>query len=306
MREKYSMATTDSRVMVTSMRPCHEGANIRTWIGFKHLMYMVEEAVLDWFRRYSIGPQRLYHDYGLGLEVVDSSVQFPALVEVDDEIIGEVASKAPGRFSVRLRARRSSVEPVVVNGNVRIALVREKSLSESIPAPEPLAPLVTLAVSAINTEAYAEDPRAGGRESAFTWSWQARYFHCHYSGRVQHSAYIRALEEVVDRFLADRGISIARLLQERDWIPVVSRARVTLLADARMGEMIHTTFAIEEILKGLAYNARMDCYVRRGETLTRTATARILHGYAIAGGDAAGQLAPLDEATQAALAEDGQ
>ena len=51
-------------------RPRYEGANIRTWIGFKHFMYLVEEAVLHWFRERGLGPQRLYHEYGLGLEIV--------------------------------------------------------------------------------------------------------------------------------------------------------------------------------------------------------------------------------------------
>ncbi|MCD9437117.1 hypothetical protein LVA97_32260, partial [Klebsiella pneumoniae] len=52
---------------------------------------------------------------------------------------------------------------------------------------------------------------------AFLWTWQARYFHCHFSDRVQHSAFTRALEEVVDRFLVDRGLSIRTMLRQRDW-----------------------------------------------------------------------------------------
>ena len=135
----------------------------------------------------------------------------------------------------------------------------------------------------------------------FLWSWRARYFHCHFSDRVQHSAYVRALEEVVDRFLADRGLSIPRLLGERGWIPVVSRARVQILADAHMDEVVHTTFVVEDVLRGLAYDARMDCYVERDGRLVHTATAKILHGYAGSAGEEAGRVVELDDETVAAL-----
>jgi hypothetical protein len=32
------------------LRPCYEGADICTWIGFKHVDHLVEEAVLAHFR----------------------------------------------------------------------------------------------------------------------------------------------------------------------------------------------------------------------------------------------------------------
>jgi acyl-CoA thioesterase FadM len=118
---------------------------------------------------------------------------------------------------------------------------------------------------------------------------------------VQHAGYLRVLEEVVDRFLSARGISVGRLLVERSWIPVVSKVRIQLVSDARMGEAVHTTFVVEEILKGIAYEARMDCYVQRGETLFRTARAWILHGYVVSDGRGAGALAELDDSIIEAL-----
>jgi len=53
----------------TLLRPRFEGANIRTCIGFKHLLYMVEEAILQWFREHGPGPQYLFHEHGLELEI---------------------------------------------------------------------------------------------------------------------------------------------------------------------------------------------------------------------------------------------
>ncbi len=44
----------------TRVRPRFEGCNICTWIGFKHVMYCIEEAVVDHFRAHGFGPRELY------------------------------------------------------------------------------------------------------------------------------------------------------------------------------------------------------------------------------------------------------
>jgi len=41
-------------------RPRFEGSNICTWIGFKHVMYLIEEAVLEYMRRNGMSPRQLY------------------------------------------------------------------------------------------------------------------------------------------------------------------------------------------------------------------------------------------------------
>jgi acyl-CoA thioesterase FadM len=302
------MASSLGDTIALIARPRYEGANIRTWIGFKQFMYLLEEAVLQWFREYGWGPQRLYHELGLGLEVVDASAVLPSLLEADDEVVAEVAQTRPGRFSVRLSVSRGNAV-TVLRGNAVVALVRETEARRAVPAE--LMPLVVPGVAAATTATRGDIELAVGQdvESALTargsrpliWSWPVRYFHCHFSDRVQHSAYVRALEEVVDRFLADRGLSIPRLLDERGWIPVVSRVRVQLVADAHMEEVIHTAFAVDEVLKRAAYDATMECWVERDGTLVHTATAKILHGYAYSRGEHAGRLVELDDATVAAL-----
>jgi acyl-CoA thioesterase FadM len=293
------MTLAAGRRSVTRCRPRYEGCNIGTWIGFKHFMLLVEEAVLDWFREGGLGPGRLYHEHGLGLEVMDSSVQLPALLELDDEVVAEVVEDRPGRFTVTLRVTRGGADTTVLRGRVTVALVREASAASGGPLPAGLSCLVVDDLS--GAAAGGPDGLTLDDPAAFVWSWRAPYFACHFSDRVQHSGFVRALEEVVDRFLADRGLSVGRLLAERAWIPVVSRARVRLLAAAHMEETIHTVFAVEDVLKRSAYDARMDCYVRRGDVLVRCATARILHGYARARGAGAGGLVELDDATIAAL-----
>jgi len=263
-------------------------------------MYLVEEAVLQWFRQYSVPPGRLYADFGLGLEIVDSSVQLPALVEIDDELVAEVRVTGPAAFSVQLKACRQRLE-TVVNAKVAVALVSERNAGPVTGPPAEIADWVVAGVAFAGRTAPSHLPLESN-PACIRWAWPIRYFHCHYSDRVQHSAYIRALEEVVDRFLAQRGLPIGETLHRRGWIPVVSRARVTMLADAYMDETVHTVFGVQEILKNLAYTAAMSCYVERGGEKIPTAAATILHGYATTGGPDPGRLAELDDATLAALA----
>src|SRR6266540_1380384 len=283
--------TTIASPTVLYGRPAYEGANIRTWIGFKHFMYLVEQAVLQWLRDQGTSARTLYLEHGLGVEIVDCSIQLPV--------------------------NRGGAEVTVLRGKVTLALVRERTAPAHRPAPDALAGFEVADLAEASTVARADRLRLpdrlrladgesvesvfGNDPRTFVWSWRAPYFYCHFSDRVQHSGFVRALEEVVDRFLADRGISVGRLLAERSWIPVVSRARVQLVEAAHMEETIHTVFTVVDILRGVMFDARMSCYVQRGAELVPVATAQILHGYAIAAGDGAGGLAELDGEVSRAL-----
>jgi acyl-CoA thioesterase FadM len=278
------------------LNPRMEGANIRTWIGFKHLMYLAEDAVLAWFRRVEYGPSRLYHRCGAALGVASASVLLPNLVDVDDDLVAECRPGDGHEFAVKLRLARAP-DRIVLSGKLAVRIVRDPAIDPVEPIPGVLDPFVGRDPA---PDAAAAD-LASVQGRAFYWPWRARYFHCEYSHRLQHSAYIRALEEVVDRFLADRGLAIPRMLAERSLIPVVSRVRVTALADAFLDETIHTTFKVLEVLKEKAFDGQMDCYAERGDRLVHVATARILHGYAISAGDGAGQLAHLDAGLVSAL-----
>lgn len=285
------MSTIELPTGVMRAWPGAEGANIRTWIGFKHFTYLVEAAVFAWFRDRGHGAAVLYHEHGVGLSIVGCSLLLPAVLDVDDEVSAEVIPVRPGRFTVRLRVDRGG--PVTVcRAKVDVALVREPEAPGDRPVPAELADLV---VDGVTGDVEPAPP------GAFEWSWRAPYFYCQYSDRVAHSGYVRALEETVDRFLAARGISVGRMLTERGWIPVVSRSSVTLLADARMEETIYTSFRVTDVLRGVTYDARMDCHVLRDGKPVHVATATIQHGYAISRGPAAGQLAELDPPVLAAL-----
>jgi acyl-CoA thioesterase FadM len=309
----------DDKPTTYTGRPGYEGANIRTWIGFKHFMYLAEQAVLEYFRERGAGPETLYHRYGLGLEIADASVQLPATIGTDDVITGSVAAaKAkPGDgayFTVRLTTERDGETVTNLTGKVRVALVSNIFQEPTVePIPEFLLPYVVTEVSELpSTEKLRQATRdatpdevrelvAPSGSNAFLWSWRIPYPYCRFSDRMQHSGYVRVMEEVVDRFLDSRGLSIATMLAKRGWIPVVSRARIQLMADALMEETLHIVFTVEEVLKDIMYPAKFDAYVLREGKLIHTATGSIIHGYGIVRGEGTGGPAIFDEDTKAAL-----
>jgi pimeloyl-ACP methyl ester carboxylesterase/acyl-CoA thioesterase FadM len=295
-------------------RPRYEGANISTFIGFKNFTALAEDAVLHHLRELGFGPQRLFEQYGLGVTIVHSSVRLTATMHTDDLVVGTVTPVAakPGQgaaFDVKLATQRGDEDVKLLNGRMRVQLVAEKDGRPVEPVPAELAPFVVAEVAT----AGAAEPFAATTDSVpsaltaasgndFAWSWKIPYFACHYYTRIQHSAYVKLLEEAVDRYLEHVGLPITGLLEHRDWIPVVSRARVDLHADAFMGEELLITFAVDDVIKDTLFTARMECRVLRGDRLVHIASATIMHGYVLARGEDAFQdLVVLDAPTQAAL-----
>jgi acyl-CoA thioesterase FadM len=211
-------------------------------------------------------------------------------------------------LTVRMTVWRAERDVTVLRGKLRVALVPDPRAAGHRPAPDNLAVPEAPDLAAASTVANPGHLRitpgatvAATLAPAYLWSWRVPYFYCHFSDRVPLSGYVRAMEEVVDRFLADRGISVGRMLAERSWIPVVSRARIRLIGAAHLEETVHTVFTVTDVLRGVMFDGRMDCYVRRGDDLVAVATGTILHGYAIAAGPDAGTLAELDDDVVRAL-----
>lgn len=276
---------------VVALRPRMGSANIRTWIGFKEFMALSQEAVLEWFRQRDLGPQRLFHEHGLELRVRDSSVLLPTVLQADDVVRGSVERTGPDRFSVRLST--GAGERSVLRGKVTVALEPAAFAETAVRTPDGLGTMVADGPAGHGTP---EDP--GG---AFGWEAPVRYFQCHYSSEAAHAAYVALMEEAVDRYLHHVGLSVPALLDERGWIPVVSRARVRATGPARMDDVVRTTFAVDDIVGGRAFDGRMTCTVTGPEGTRTVASGSILHGYAISRGPAAGELAELDGPTADAL-----
>ncbi|MDI6099261.1 thioesterase [Actinoplanes sp. NEAU-A12] len=281
-------------------RPRYEGANIGTWVGFKQFVYLAEDAVLQYYRDRGQSPASLFHSHGIGLSFVEHSVRLPGPIYVDDLVHAQATLTSSGTFedtfTVILAVYRDGERVPVLKGRLRVAFVTEHAGGAG-PTPEWLTGRVVAGLADLRPPASAP---AGPREG-FTWSQSIPYPHCHFSDRIQHSGYVRNLEEVVHRYLADQGISIRRMLTERNWIPAVTRSQVRILADAHMEEELLTVFTVDDVIKDVMFAGRMDAYVERSGTLVHTATAAITHGYGVSQGPDAGQVAVIDPETRSAL-----
>ncbi|MET8093889.1 thioesterase family protein [Micromonospora sp. NPDC005220] len=288
----------------TTLRPLLEGNNISFALGFKHVSYLVEAAVVDHFRQSGIPVGELYLTYALGFDIVDIATRLGGFLAVDDLVEGEVTPAGkPGdealTFKVALYVERDGARTRAVTSKVRVVLRLDGYTKPLVPVPAELAPYTAerLAVAeptALPVAPAAPSAAAGGRgvtgqdpvlaeltrgANAFGWRWRIPYFYCHFNERMQMSGFLRVMEEVVDLFLADRGLSIKQVLDQKNWIPVVTQSAVELLDEVRMEEELYTVYTVEEVLKSLLYTSRMDCYVVRDGELVQTATGRITHGY---------------------------
>ncbi|GGZ35784.1 hypothetical protein GCM10010387_32460 [Streptomyces inusitatus] len=291
------------------VRPRYEGSNINTWIGFKHVNYMVEEAVLEHFRSAGLPSRELFEELGLGLDLVDLDTRILHAFHQDDVARATVRPVTEGGdtligLAVTLFVERDGKEVKAVTSKVRVSLRIDSYLpAEGIPAELERFAVPRISDSAGRSEhdgrevsALPAAPLSDGRgttgddpvlelltsgANAFGWKWRIPYPYCHFNERLQLSGYLRQVEEVVDLFLADRGISIKTLLDDRRWIPVVPHSRVRLLDEALMEEDLYTVFTVEEVFKDFTYTARTDFYVVRDGRLVQTATGRITHGYAV-------------------------
>ena len=299
-----------------------EGANIGTWVGFKHVYFFLEEALLAYLRERGWGPQVLFQEHGLCLDIVACKMRLLQPLHIDDVIYANVnidkrQHEGELTLAMQLFVDRAGRRQLAFKGNMSFCLLQEQSTHDAQLVPDELAPYVRNEPNKapppiVNHAGFAS---ARGMQhpdddivrhfpayesNTFVWRWRIPYFYCHYSKHMQHSGYIRLLEEVVDLFLAERGLSVRTMLERYSWIPVVSDVRTVIQESVFMEETIYTLYTVEDILKDVSYTARMDCYVlREGEPLL-TATSRIVHGYAEIKGYNAG-LARFDTATMAAL-----
>jgi acyl-CoA thioesterase FadM len=177
--------------------------------------------------------------------------------------------------------------------------------------PPSLAGLARDGIAGLGTAVGSHDPgheeqalaeaAASGTLPGFPASWRARYPACDPSGWLTHGGYVRALEALADDFLAARGLLAGRLLAERGWVPAFSRARVRLLGETAVDETVQAVYSVAQVVRNSLFDGRAECHVRRGDRYVPTATAILLHGYALAAGPRPGRIVELDAAAIAAV-----
>ena len=300
----------------TTVRPRYEGNNICTWIGFKHVNYMVEDAILQHFRFAGLSSRRLFEDYALGLYIVSIDTRILNAFHLDDEATATITAKGlndKGRLSFTVMMSREG-KTVDVSSKVEVALRREDFVGGPHAANEELDALTVARIAtaepgdhvkpaaqpslSLERGTHGNDPVLAylteGR-NAFGWRWRIPYFYCHNNERLQMSGYLRNMEEIVDLFLANRGISIKTLLDDRRWIPVVPHSHIEFLDEALIEEDLYMVYTVEDIFKEFTYRSRMDAYVVRDNRLIQVATGTITHGYALIDSRTDWHLVPFDE-----------
>jgi acyl-CoA thioesterase FadM len=320
------MELEDSGVIILNRYPSFEGANIATGLGFKHIMYLAEDGVVHYFRERGWGPQMLYENYGLGLEIVHADARLLTGINLDDLVRIEVRpitlpTDPELSFSIQMFVNRAGREAKAVSGTWKVLLRQEEPVSSIANPPSALARFVTEKIErgALVQLSFAQSSREQGEsefaskmgglllqeKNAFLWKRRIPYFYCHYNRRLQHSGYLRLLEEVVSLFLEDRGISIRTMLDTKGWIPIVTNTQIDILREGYVEEEIYIVFTIENIFKTFTYTARVDFYVLRGTELLLVGTGKITHGYLKIKGRRDWELARLDDRTLATLSRRG-
>jgi acyl-CoA thioesterase FadM len=289
-----------------ALRPSYEGGNISTTIGFKHVHYLVEAAVLEHFRSAGIGATELYLGYGVGFDVVSVDTRLHTVLTLDDVVDVDVRpitkdTDTALRFRITAFVPRDGAPRKAVTSTVEVSLRELTSGANPEPLPERLRRFVVPRLGKAEPRALAATPvdnidlsaqrgvstRAAdpvlaeiiGSDNAFGWKWRVPYFYCHFTSHMQMSGFLRQMEEVLHLFVADRGIAIHRMLDERGWIPVVTKTDLRLTDEVKIEDELYTVFTIEDVFKAVLFTARMDCYVVRDGALVPVATGHITHGY---------------------------
>lgn len=316
------ISLTPQSMSETTLRPSFEGTNICTWIGFKHVNYLVEEAVLSHFRSAGFGPGRLFEEFGCGFDTVDIKTRILHALHIDDLIRAEI-TQLPEKdgvawFRIYLFVNRAGSELKAVSAKTGVVLRRDsRHGGTSVDLPKELAlfavntldrgeqtkmPLTSGSVAGRNQVTRKVDPALltkGGR--ALAWHWRIPYFYCHHTVRLNMSGLLRNMEEIVDLFLEEHDASIRTLLDQQDWIPVVPVSHISMFGEAFMEEEILTVFEVEHVFKKSTYAARMDTYVIREGELVLVSTGTITHGYAHIGSRSDWSLIEFDERLMAAV-----
>lgn len=311
------------------LRPRFEGANIGTWLGFKHINYLVEEAVLRHLQDRGYPVSYLFRRHAVGLDFTVMDTRIRGAVHLDDRVVASVSpvERQPGEYRVKLVSHRPDGETHTASSRVQVVLRRDGSRTPAGHLPDELAELVVESIGqpvsvsprpvqkprsdgpTIDTGSLGSHPfvlpvdlEQATQGNSYVWVTRIPYFYCHWTERLQMSGLLRYLEEIVDRFLAARGSSIMSQLDRDGWIPACTHTRVEMLNEARMEEELILVFRVTDCFKRLTYTADFDTFVVRDGQTIHISTGSATHGYARLTGPSQWGLVSFDDQIAEALA----
>lgn len=263
-----------------------EGNNINMWLGFKHIMYAAEVALLAHLRQAGVGIRTLFEEHGLVAEIVACDGRILHALKLDELLRTEIQPaparrQAPGclDFAVTHWVEREGKPLKAYSGHLRLRLRRDASLGF---APQTghasaLLPYITDQATDVAPRDMAQRADVG---PSVSYEMQVPYYYCHGNERMKMSAYLRLMEQADAEFCAARGIPIVRLLDEQRWIPAVPSASVSLLGEVRMNDQLRITYGVVDIVKNFTYKSLFQCHVKRDGEWQPVAIGEIVHAYA--------------------------
>ena len=292
--------TTSSR---SDARPLSEGANIESWIGFKHFSYLAEGAVQYFLRDTGMSQDDMLRETGESVDMVEFSLRLPSPLYADSlvslHVEGERANPLrPPTDALRVCGDRVSAEASVrcLEGRARLRGWSREELDATLSRTAQAGPAVS------STASIMRDAAPGLHD----WLFTVPYPYCRASSVMQFDGYVRLVEDSVERFLRAQGVSVRRLLVERGWIPVVTRWSLTIDEPVLMEEELVIGTDVTGVFKGLLWDSNIGFHVvRDGERVT-AARASITHGYAITRGRLSGKMAAFDDELLHAFGQSGK
>ena len=284
-------------------RPLSEGANIESWIGFKHFSYLAEGAVQDFLRETGMSQDDMLRETGESVDIVEFSLRLPSPLYADSRVSlhveGERADPSrPPADALRVRGDRVSAEASArcLEGRAGLRGWSREELDAMLSRAAQAGPEVSSTASIMR----------GAAPGLHDWLFTVPYPYCRASSVMQFDGYVRLVEDSVERFLRAQGVSVRRLLVERGWIPVVTRWNLTIDEPVLMEEELVISTDVTGVFKGLLWDSDIGFHVvRDGERVT-VARASITHGYAITRGRLSGTMAAFDDELLHAFGQSGE
>lgn len=279
-----------------------EGANIRTWIGFKHFEYVVSDAIAEMLASRGFSSRTLALS-GVRAHVVGSKASLGNVIECGDDLTVILDSERV------VDGDHLAIDAVIVNDTaenralkgtyiVKVGSFVEDGLVASV---TPADVLGSFATGELKKSAR---PRPGSlvngvdvADDVFSVNWTIPYYYCDSSRYLAYRGHVRAIESVVDDYLTHVGLFIPDILRSRAWIPVVSRYSFDVVRDVDMGTVVTTRFRVDEVLGDLVFNGSWSITAHIDGAEQIVASGVIQHGYAFSRGPLAGSMARMDSKT---------
>ena len=292
-----------------STRPSSEGANIRAWIGFKHFEYAVADAVSSLLSDAGFGQRDLARS-GVRAQVCGSRAVLTHVIECGDELtvtVSDCRRIDDDRLALDVQIMNVTAGQQSLKGTylVRVKDFEEEGLEGGVSTEEVLGgfPRGELRRSATPRRGtFVSEEGVGLLAAAFSTDWTVPYYYCESSRYLSYRGHVRALESIVDDYLAAVGLFIPTVLSSRAWIPVVSRYSIDVCSDVDMGSTVRTHFTVDDVLADVAFDASWATTTLGSDGTRRVVASGVIqHGYAYSRGERAGSVVRMDPETMAHL-----